>query len=60
MFTFFNASMNSDSKPSSDNKIPEFFSVDGDKNTEKLSDKKNDEKVVDAEFEEVDENKKDK
>ena len=42
MFTFFNASMNSDSKSSSDNKIPEFFSVDGDKNTEKLSDEKND------------------
>jgi len=34
--------MNPDTKSPSDNKIPEFFSADGDKNTEKLSDKKND------------------
>jgi len=34
--------MNPDSKSPSDNKIPEFFSADGDKNTERLSDKKND------------------
>ena len=42
MVTSFNAIMNPDSKSPSDNKIPEFFSADGDKNTEKLSDKKND------------------
>ena len=42
MITSFNAIMNPDSKSPSDNKIPEFFSADGDKNTEKLSDKKND------------------
>jgi len=42
MITSFNAIMNPDTKSPSDNKIPEFFSADGDKNTEKLSDKKND------------------
>ena len=42
MVTSFNAIMNPDSNPPSDNKIPEFFSSDVDKNTEKLSDKKND------------------
>jgi protein-disulfide isomerase len=41
MAIFFNATMKSNSKLPPDDNIPEFFSIDDDKNIEKSSDKKN-------------------
>jgi len=49
--------MNSDSKSPSDNKIPEFFSVDDDENTEKLSDKKNDDVSLDNTHQKIQESR---
>tara|TARA_B100001750_G_scaffold235747_1_gene238672 strand:+ start:148 stop:1029 length:882 start_codon:yes stop_codon:yes gene_type:complete len=46
MTMFFNPTMKSDSKSSSDGNVPEFFS-DDDKNIEKLPDKKNDDVNLD-------------